>query len=683
MGVRRVVSARRRGVARDGLDRRGSAPGRRGRSRSSRRRRRCRRTATTPPTSSRPVGLQATTTTSRRSCWSVPRRRTRRSAAPTTGDGHLVGQHAQRHDDQARPHVGRRARRGAATAWSSRSTPTSTTDLTLSMCTGGVAAQHGDPLLQRVRAARGSIPIFPERLRDQTYDLTDRSALRARRPPTRRGPARSSASSCSVAACPRRPAGPQTPTSTWTSTGCGSTAPTRRPASGRRVPIPQDHHPERRGRRRLRDRQRQPVGLQRARTTSARSAPATSTTSRFENGDMLGQTFNNDPFVDLPLARRLQPRPLPPCHGRRLLQRRDELRRCTRRRHERSVRLVAARRAEVHRDAGHRHLSRLQPDDASTWRRPRRSPSTTRTASSRRAGAGQTFDHLRFDLNEDRGRRDFALREIKFADDAAFADTYPITFQDVTGTARRDGRHLRHDGAQQLERRRRSPRASRSPAASTPSPGTAPTPAVRKLPNGTYRVWMTMRSAGGVGSAQSTGPVRIERPVPPTPSFFVPLNPVATARHPRRHRAATSSSSTPACSPSSTSPGVGGVPETGVTAVVMNVTVDQPDAAGIRDGVAVRRGETARRQPQLPPVADRAEPRHGQGRRERQGQPVQLRRPVDLVADVSGYYTDVAPPGGGRFTAVTPSRVLDTRDGTGTNGVDEPDRSSGGDQRHR
>jgi len=44
---------------------------------------------------------------------------------------------------------------------------------------------------------------------------------------------------------------------------------------------------------------------------------------------------------------------------------------------------------------------------------------------------GQTFDHLRFDLDEDPGVRNFQLNEIKFADDAAFSDTYPITFQDM------------------------------------------------------------------------------------------------------------------------------------------------------------------------------------------------------------------------------------------------------------
>jgi hypothetical protein len=39
---------------------------------------------------------------------------------------------------------------------------------------------------------------------------------------------------------------------------------------------------------------------------------------------------------------------------------------------------------------------------------------------------------------------------------------------------------------------------------------------------------------------------------------------------------------------------------------------------------------------------------------------------VDLVADVGGYFTDSTPGGTGtRFVGLTPTRILDTRDGTG------------------
>ena len=43
-----------------------------------------------------------------------------------------------------------------------------------------------------------------------------------------------------------------------------------------------------------------------------------------------------------------------------------------------------------------------------------------------------------------------------------------------------------------------------------------------------------------------------------------------------------------------------------------------------------------------------------------------------LIADVVGYYTASRPPSGGLFTAVTPGRVLDTRDGNGHGGSTAP-----------
>jgi hypothetical protein len=45
---------------------------------------------------------------------------------------------------------------------------------------------------------------------------------------------------------------------------------------------------------------------------------------------------------------------------------------------------------------------------------------------------------------------------------------------------------------------------------------------------------------------------------------------------------------------------------------------------------------------------------------------------TSLIADVVGYYTATQPAGGGRFTAVTPGRLLDTRDGTGRGGATSP-----------
>jgi len=111
--------------------------------------------------------------------------------------------------------------------------------------------------------------------------------------------------------------------------------------------------------------------------------------------------------------------------------------------------------------------------------------------------------------------------------------------------------------------------------------------------------------------------------------------------------------------------GVGGVPATGATAVVMNVTVDSPTWSGFitawpsgEDQPVVSNlnfvaGQTV---PNLVTVKIGANGRvnlfNSQGN-------------TSVIADVVGYYTATAPSGGGRFTAVTPGRVLDTRLGAG------------------
>ncbi|MEI2655541.1 MAG: hypothetical protein V9G12_25955 [Microthrixaceae bacterium] len=47
--------------------------------------------------------------------------------------------------------------------------------------------------------------------------------------------------------------------------------------------------------------------------------------------------------------------------------------------------------------------------------------------------ARHAAERLRFDLNEDPGLRNFSLREVKLADDAAFSTNYDITFIDNAG----------------------------------------------------------------------------------------------------------------------------------------------------------------------------------------------------------------------------------------------------------
>ena len=71
---------------------------------------------------------------------------------------------------------------------------------------------------------------------------------------------------------------------------------------------------------------------------------------------------------------------------------------------------------------------------------------------------------------------------------------------------------------------------------------------------------------------------------------------------------------------------VGGVPATGVSGVALNVTVDQPTAAGFLTVVADRRAAAARVDPQLRARPDGRQPRARQGRRGRPGQHLQLVR---------------------------------------------------------
>ncbi len=119
--------------------------------------------------------------------------------------------------------------------------------------------------------------------------------------------------------------------------------------------------------------------------------------------------------------------------------------------------------------------------------------------------------------------------------------------------------------------------------------------------------------------------------------------------------------------------GRGGVPTTGVSAAVLNVTVTQPTRAGYitayPDGVArptasnlnYVAGQT---------VANLVTVKVGANGK------VALYNgssgTVQLVADVSGYYVGGTPTDTGTFVAVAPARVLDTRTGNGASGPVPP-----------
>ncbi|WP_286158253.1 hypothetical protein [Streptomyces sp. CB03911] len=108
--------------------------------------------------------------------------------------------------------------------------------------------------------------------------------------------------------------------------------------------------------------------------------------------------------------------------------------------------------------------------------------------------------------------------------------------------------------------------------------------------------------------------------------------------------------------------GVKEVPASGVTAVVMNVTAVNPSQDGHVDvypngqpvpnvsNLNFAAGQIVPNLVTVPVVNGKVDLRNSSGS-------------VDLIADVTGYYTDAAT--GSALTPITPSRFLDTRDGTG------------------
>ncbi len=272
---------------------------------------------------------------------------------------------------------------------------------------------------------------------------------------------------------------------------------------------------------------------------------------------------------------------------------------------------------------------------------------------------GLRISRLRFDVNEDPGVRDFSLNEIRLADDAAFSSgNFPIKFHAETG------------GTAEIFVTTDAGLFNGTKVGTVQAVAGDNTFAWNgtNLPNGTYWVWIKMTNASGVGSAYSTGPVRIERDVPATRSFYVPLNPVRLLDTRTGVGGNISALSTQALTELDVT-GVGGVPETGATAVVLNVTVDAPLTSGFITAWPSGEGQPA--VSNLNFVAGQTVPNLVTVKVGANGR-VNLYNSegfTHLVADVVGYYTATQPAGAGRFTAVTPGRVLDTRNGSGPVGA--------------
>ncbi len=217
---------------------------------------------------------------------------------------------------------------------------------------------------------------------------------------------------------------------------------------------------------------------------------------------------------------------------------------------------------------------------------------------------------------------------------------------------RRHRRHLRHDDSGQLERhqgRHGIPVSAGTNTFNWDGSG---------MPNGTYWVYTTVHSGNTVGSAYSTGPVRIERPVPSTPSCFVPLNPARLLDTRDGTGGNISALSSQALTELRVT-GVGGVPPTGATAVVLNVTVDAPITSGFI--TAWPSGEGQPTVSNLNYVAGQTVPNLVTVKVGANGR-VNLYNSegyTHLVADVVGYYTAAATPavpGGSRRHSETLAR---------------------------
>ena len=114
--------------------------------------------------------------------------------------------------------------------------------------------------------------------------------------------------------------------------------------------------------------------------------------------------------------------------------------------------------------------------------------------------------------------------------------------------------------------------------------------------------------------------------------------------------------------------GVGGVPASGVGAVVLNVTVTQPNWDG--SVVAFPTGEPKPLASNLNFVAGQTIPnlvtvKVGAGGQVTLANNQIPGKTLHLVADVAGYYLSGAAVEPGTYTPLVPSRLLDTRNGTG------------------
>lgn len=196
-------------------------------------------------------------------------------------------------------------------------------------------------------------------------------------------------------------------------------------------------------------------------------------------------------------------------------------------------------------------------------------------------------------------------------------------------------------------------------AGSTVPPGATSAVLTDLQPGLAYTVSVAAQTAAGTGAAVTApGTVRTTAPG----GSFTGLTPARLLDT----RSALGAPKGPTTSVTLAVTGRGGVPATGVSAVALNVTVTAPTATGFvtaypagepkpnASNVNYVRGETVSNAVVVPVGA---------------GGAVQLAATgsTQLIADVSGYWTTAAAasPATGRFHALSPSRLLDTRSDLG------------------
>ncbi len=279
---------------------------------------------------------------------------------------------------------------------------------------------------------------------------------------------------------------------------------------------------------------------------------------------------------------------------------------------------------------------------------------------------GVPVSRLRFDLNEDPGRRQFWLRDIKFADDAAFSGTYPITFKNAAGTPNTTAEVF-------VTTTRGAFDGTKVGQVNVPADANAVTTfnwngndaSGNAMPNGTYWVYVVMRNGGNVGTNIANGPLRLEKPVSATPACFTPVSPTRVLDT----RTGQGGNIVALAGGATTEMGVAGVsglPATGIQAVVMNITVADTFADGYITAWPSGEGQPGVSNVNFAPGQTRSNLSTVKIGANGKVNLFNSAGVTNLIVDVMGYYGSCASTsGGGRFTAVTPSRVLDTRDGTG------------------